>query len=199
LFGGTFDPPHIGHLVAANEVRAQLALDEVWLVVANEPWQKVGARDVSPAGPRLAMVEAAVAGVDGLVATDIEIQRGGLTYTVDTLRDIIAAEPQVQLWVAVGADAAAGLPTWKDIDEVRHLARLAVVTRPGLDGDRPSGRVLDELRHDDRVDWVQIPRLDIESRDLRRRIADGRPVDFLIPAPVTAVIRRHALYGGALV
>jgi nicotinate-nucleotide adenylyltransferase len=199
VFGGTFDPPHIAHLVAALEVRHQLALDEVWLVVANEPWQKVGVHDVSPAAERLAMVRAAVADLDGLIASDVEIQRGGLTYTVDTLREIRRREPAAELFLVVGADAAAGLDTWKDLDEVRRLARLVVVTRPALASDDRLAGALDELRGDDRVDWVEIPRLDVESNDIRRRIAEGRPVELLVPAAVASVIREHALYGGALV
>jgi nicotinate-nucleotide adenylyltransferase len=199
LLGGTFDPPHIGHLVAALHVRHQLGLDEVRLVVANEPWQKVGTRSISPAPDRLAMVRAAVAGLEGIDASDMEIRRGGSTYTVDTVHALLAEEPSADLHVVVGADAAAGLPTWKDIDEVRRWARLVVVTRPGVVPSADGDDVLAALRADDRVAWVEIPRLDIESNDIRARFGDGRPVEFLVPPGVASVIRERALYGGALV
>jgi nicotinate-nucleotide adenylyltransferase len=198
IFGGTFDPPHIGHLVAAVNVRQQLDLDVVTLMVANEPWQKVGSHQVVPASLRLAMVAAAVDGVPGLEASGMEIDRGGLTYTVDTLHQLVATNPDAELHVVIGADAAAGLSTWKRVDEVRALARLVVVTRPGV-ALGPDTAALDALRADANVDWVEIPRLDVASHDIRSRVADGRPIDFLVPASVASVITDHALYGGAFV
>src|SRR6187549_948335 len=130
VFGGTFDPPHVGHLVAAVNVRHSLSLDRVLLMVANDPWQKSGSRCISDAADRLAMVEAAVAGVDGLEAGAAEIERGGTSYTADTLATL-SSDGSRELFLIVGSDAAAGLATWERGDEVRRLSTVVVVTRPG--------------------------------------------------------------------
>ncbi|HEX5367598.1 MAG TPA: nicotinate-nucleotide adenylyltransferase, partial [Acidimicrobiales bacterium] len=132
IFGGTFDPPHVGHLVTAVNVRYELALDRVLLVVNDQPWQKVATRDVSPAADRLAMVEAAVGTVEGLEASGVEIDRGGLSYTADTLRELQDGHPEAELFVVLGSDAAAGLATWERVEEVRELATVVVVDRPGV-------------------------------------------------------------------
>ena len=131
IFGGTFDPPHVGHLVTAVNVRHELGLDRVLLVVSNVPWQKVGTREISPAEARLAMVEAAVADVEGLEASRIELDAGGPSYTADTLATLLAEDPGRELFVILGADAAAGLLTWERCEEVRDLATIVVVERPG--------------------------------------------------------------------
>ena len=131
LFGGTFDPPHVGHLVTAVNVRHALKLDLVVLMVANDPWQKQGTRSISPAADRVAMVRAAVSGVDGLVAGDDEIRRGGPSFTADTLAALAARYPDAQLFTILGDDAASGLSTWSRIDEVVAMSQLVVVDRPG--------------------------------------------------------------------
>jgi nicotinate-nucleotide adenylyltransferase len=131
IFGGTFDPPHVGHLVTAVNVRHDLELDRVLLVVNDQPWQKLGTRDISPAADRYAMVEAAVGSVEGLEASRVEIDRGGMSYTADTLRTLLDEEPGRELFVILGSDAAVGLPTWERADEVRKLATVVVVERPG--------------------------------------------------------------------
>lgn len=186
MFGGTFDPPHVGHLVTAVDVRHALDLDEVLLVVANEPWQKLGSRPISPAEDRLAMVEAAVAGVEGLSACDLEIVRGGHSYTADTLAELRARHPAASLFLILGADAATGLPTWERMDEVRSGASLVVVDRPGA----PPPEVPEGW------DWVrvEVPRLEVSSTDLRDRVADGRPLDYLLPRDVVACVRERQLY-----
>jgi len=186
VFGGTFDPPHVGHLVTAVNVRHTLALDVVLLVVANDPWQKTGARPVSSAADRLAMVEAAVGDVHGLEASDIELRRGGTSYTADTLAALGEQHPGAELVLVLGSDAAAGLPTWERADEVRELAAIAVVTRPGSEeGAPPPGWT-----------WtrVETPRLEVSSTDLRSRILDGRPLDYLLTPPVIACIDARGLY-----
>lgn len=186
VFGGTFDPPHVGHLVVAVNVRHALELDEVQLVVANVPWQKVGERDVSPAEDRLAMVEAAVADVHGLVTSDREVRRGGPSFTADTLAELQADAPGVELFLVLGSDAAAGLDTWERAEEVQALARLVVVERPGeLPTAVPSGW---------RFERVECPRLEVSSTDLRARVVDGRPLDFLVPPAVISCIDRRHLY-----
>lgn len=186
LFGGTFDPPHVGHLAAAVNVRYELRLDRVLLVVNNVPWQKVGTRRISPAEDRFAMVAAAVEGVEGLEASRIEIDAGGLSYTADTVATLLAEDPNRELYLILGSDAAAGLPTWERADEVREQVTLVVVERPG------SPR-LDPLPGW-REERVQVPSLEVSSTELRARAEAGRPLDFLVPGPVVACIRERGLY-----
>lgn len=188
VFGGTFDPPHIGHLVAAIEVRHALGLDRVLLVVANEPWQKTGTRPISEAADRLAMVEAAVEGVEGLEASSIEIEHGGPSYTADTLGALAAADPDGRRFLILGADAAAGLDTWERAEAIPDLATLVLVDRPGLVGPAaPQGWAFER---------VEMPRLDVSSTDLRQRAVDGRPLGFLTPGAVVSFIRERRLYRG---
>jgi nicotinate-nucleotide adenylyltransferase len=186
LFGGTFDPPHVGHLVTAVNVRYALGLDSVVLMVANSPWQKDGTRPISPAADRLAMVEAAVADVEGLIAGDAEIRRGGPSFTADTLQGMARCYPDAELYTIVGDDAAAGLTTWQRYDEVVALSHLVVVDRPGEQVELPAG-----------FDWlrVEVPRLEVSSTDLRARVVDGRPLDYLLPPTVIEGIRHRRLYG----
>ena len=195
LFGGTFDPPHVGHLVTAVNVRHALDLDAVFLMVANVPWQKEGTRTITPAIDRLAMVEAAVRGVPGLVAGRWEIDRGGPSYTADTLEGLSARWPEALFFTIVGDDAAAGLHTWERIETVCALSRIVVVDRPGrharIDGpDRPA----DGLDLEAGSIHVEVPHLEVSSTDLRARFFDGRPLDYLITEPVLAVIRQRSLY-----
>lgn len=188
VLGGTFDPIHVGHLVTAVNVRHALDLDRVLLVVANDPWQKSAAVEAA-AADRLAMVEAAVLDVEGLEASAIELERGGPSYTADTLAALRRRHPEVQLHLVLGSDAARGLDTWERADEVRDLAHLVVVTRPGAEADTPP------------AGWtwthVEVPRLDVSSTDLRARVADGRPLSWLITDPVVRVIRERGLYDPA--
>lgn len=185
LFGGTFDPPHIGHLVTAINVRHALDLDQVILMVANVPWQKEGTRHITPAADRFAMVEAAVAAVDGLVAGRLEIDLGGPSYTADTLAALAEQDPDAELFTIVGDDAAAGLHTWERSEEVVECSRLVVVDRPGEPVSLP-----------DDVEWihVEVPHLSVSSTDLRARVADGRPLNYLVTTPVLTVIAERGLY-----
>jgi nicotinate-nucleotide adenylyltransferase len=186
IFGGTFDPVHVGHLVAATWAREALQLDRVLLVVANVPWQKADTRVVSPAEDRLRMVEAAVHGVPGVEASRVEIDRGGPSYTIDTVREVLDAAPSARPFVIVGADVAAELGTWRRAEELRRAVTLVVVDRGGVgSGEDPPGW---EVRR------VGIPALDISSSQLRQRLAQGRSVDFLIPEPAIRCIRQLNLY-----
>lgn len=186
LFGGTFDPPHVGHLVTAINVRHALALDLVILMVANDPWQKTADRDVSSATDRLAMVEAAVGEVDGLAPGRVEIDHGGPSYTADTLVALTSLYPSAELFTIVGDDAAAGFTTWERHEEVAERSTLVVVDRPGAPVELPNG-----------FHWlrVEVPHLDVSSSDLRQRCSDGRPLEFLVTEPVLRVIRERGLYG----
>ncbi|MCB0971566.1 MAG: nicotinate-nucleotide adenylyltransferase [Acidimicrobiales bacterium] len=185
IFGGTFDPPHIGHLLAATEARTALGLDRVLMVVANEPWQKVGTRPLSAASDRLALVEAAVAGAEGLEVSDLELRRGGPSYTADTLADVGRDHPEAELFVILGKDAAVGFTTWERYEEVADRAALVVVDRPGTPA--PT---------DPRFDWIRldIPELEISSTDLRQRVAEGRSIAYLTPMEVASVIDDRGLY-----
>lgn len=185
IFGGTFDPPHVGHLAAAVNARHDLGLDRVLLVVANVPWQKVGERPVSAAGARLELVRLAVGDVEGVEASDLEIRRGGESYTADTVAELLDEDPSRDLFVIVGSDAAEGLPTWERVEEVRARATVVVVDRPGGSWGPPPGW---EVRR------VEVPRLEISSTDLRQRVVDGRPLDYLVPAAVVSGIERLGLY-----
>jgi len=185
IFGGTFDPPHVGHLVTAVNVRHALDLDRVILMVANVPWQKEGTRAITPAEDRLAMVEAAVAGVEGLEAGRWEIDHGGPSFTATTLAGLVRIHPDAEFFTIVGDDAAAGLTTWERLDDVLSLSEIVVVDRPGVHAPVPDGI---PCHH------VEVPHLDVSSTDLRRRIVDGRPLDFLVTSPVLAVINERALY-----
>lgn len=187
LFGGTFDPPHVGHLVTAVNVRHALSLDLVILMVANIPWQKEGSRWITPAEDRLAMVEAAVADVSGLVPGGIEVDLGGPSYTADTLERLAKEYPEAAFYTIVGDDAAAGLTSWERYQEVADRSSLVVVDRPGARVELP-----------DVVEWirVEVPRLEVSSTDLRARFTDGRPLDYLVTEPVLDVIAARGLYRG---
>jgi len=182
IFGGTFDPIHVAHLVAAMSARHQCELARVLLVVAGDPWQKHGTV-VASADDRFAMVAAAIEGVDGLEASRIEIDRPGPSYMVETAETLHA--PDCELFLVIGADAASRLSTWHRADDLRGLVTLAVVGRS------EGAPVVDD-------GWnmvaVNMPRLDISSTDLRERIANGISVDFLIPGPAVRVIRDRNLY-----
>ena len=187
IFGGTFDPPHIGHLVTAVNVRHDLELDRVLLVVNNVPWQKAGSRPISPAEDRLAMVEAAVGDVEGLEASRIEIDAGGMSYTADTLATL-QADSSPELFLILGADAAAGLPTWERAEEVCAAVTVVAVERPGT----PPATPLPGWR------WVrvEVPAIEVSSTDLRNRIRDGRPLDYLVTHEVVDCIEARGLYRG---
>jgi nicotinate-nucleotide adenylyltransferase len=186
VFGGTFDPVHLGHMVAAVNVRHALQLDEVLFVVANVPWQKVAGRTVTPAEDRMAMVEAALQGRPGLVPSRIELDRGGDSYMADTLEALAAERPGDELYFIAGSDVADALGTWERTDVVQRLATLVVVNRPGV--------AVPRLGEGWRVATVEIPNLEISSTDLRARAADGRPLDFLVPAPAVQLIKERGLY-----
>jgi nicotinate-nucleotide adenylyltransferase len=186
LFGGTFDPPHVGHLVTAVNVRHALDLDLVIMMVANVPWQKEGTRPITPALDRLAMVEAAVSDVPMLRPGREEIDLGGNSFTADTLAVLAEEYPGADFFTIIGDDAAAGLRTWTRWEEVVERSQLVVVDRPG-----------EAVALADDIDWirVEVPRLEVSSTDLRARFTDGRPLDYLVTQPVLDVIRNRGLYG----
>jgi nicotinate-nucleotide adenylyltransferase len=188
IFGGTFDPIHVGHLVAAVNAKDALGMDRVLLVVANVPWQKADLRAVSSAEDRLALVDAAVGDVPGLEASRLEIDRGGESYTADTLSELRQSGPNDELFLIVGWDVAGDLATWERHEEIQRLATLVVVNRPGAG--HPQGLDDDGWR----VVEVTVPNLEISSTDLRARALDGRPLDYLVPESAVRCIRARGMY-----
>lgn len=184
MLGGTFDPVHVGHVVAAVESRAGLRLDRVLFVVAGDPWQKRG-RVVASAADRLALVEAAVEGIDGIEASAIEVDRAGPSVTADTL-GALAGQGR-ELFLLLGADSVANMGTWKRLEDTRGLATVVVIERAGDAHAEPPGGGW-------RFERLSIPRLDITSTDLRDRLAAGRPIDGLVPPAVVSEIRERGLY-----
>ncbi|WBB66903.1 nicotinate-nucleotide adenylyltransferase [Micromonospora sp. WMMD812] len=187
IMGGTFDPIHHGHLVAASEVADRFGLDEVVFVPTGKPWQKVD-EPVSPAEDRYLMTVIATASNPRFQVSRVDIDRGGPTYTVDTLRDLHAEYgPKVQLYFITGADALAKILSWKDLDEIFELAHFIGVTRPGF-------VLTDRHLPADTVSLVQVPAMAISSTDCRDRVARGEPVWYLVPDGVVQYIAKRRLY-----
>lgn len=180
--GGTFDPIHLGHLVAAAEVSHRLSLDEMFFVPTGVPWQKQD-REVTDAEHRYVMTVLATDRT-GFRVSRVDIDRDGPTFTVDTLRDLHAALDPADLFFIVGADALAGVDTWREPGAVRELAHLVGVSRPGheLGGAHEQATIL------------EIPGIDVSSTMCRERVARGEPIDFLVPAAVCDYIHKYALY-----
>jgi len=186
VMGGTFDPVHHGHLVAASEVGHNFALDEVIFVPTGQPYQKE-TRVVSAAEDRYLMTVIATASNPRFSVSRVDIDRPGPTYTIDTLRDLHAAGPNDELFFITGADALAEILTWHAVDELFTLAHFVGCTRPGH---RLSGAGLP----DDKVSLVEIPALAISSTECRARVAAGEPVWYLVPDGVVQYIAKRHLY-----
>ena len=186
IMGGTFDPIHHGHLVAASEVESLFELDEVIFVPTGEPWQK-SERRVSTAEHRYLMTVIATASNPRFWVSRVDIDRAGPTYTIDTIRDIAAQRPGAELFFITGADALGQILTWKDADEALKLARFVGVTRPGYE-------LSDAHLPTDSVMLLDVPAMAISSSDCRERVAAGRPVWYLVPDGVVQYINKHALY-----
>ncbi|BBG03532.1 MULTISPECIES: nicotinate-nucleotide adenylyltransferase [Pseudonocardia] len=186
VMGGTFDPIHHGHLVAASEVADRFALDEVIFVPTGEPWQKTD-RDVAPAEDRYLMTVVATASNPRFTVSRVDIDRRGPTYTADTLADLHAAMPEAKLFFITGADALQQILSWRKVDELFSHAHFVGVTRPGYelaDGHLPQGSVT----------TVEVPAMAISSSECRARVAAGRPVWYLVPDGVVQYISKRSLY-----
>ena len=190
ILGGTFDPPHAGHLAAAVAVQTQVGLDDVVLMVANEPWQKVSDRQVTPARLRFEMTDALVQGMSGLRADDREIRRGGPTYTVDTLEEILAEQPDTEIFLIIGADTAQRLETWHRPSDVVRLSTIVIVNR-----NDSNNTALGFLR-DARVVNVSMNPVDVSSSAIREAVARAESIDSATSASVASIIRDHSLYSG---
>ncbi|GAB4313804.1 MAG: nicotinate-nucleotide adenylyltransferase [Candidatus Zixiibacteriota bacterium] len=184
IVGGTFDPIHIGHLILAVQAREQLSLDRVLLIPNNQSPLKSNA-PVASFADRLAMVECAVAGVDGIEASDIEGQRGGVSYMIDTLRGLDQTYPGASFVLILGTDALHDLPMWRESDAIRRHATIAAVARGGESIDTT----------DRTLEVVSMPRVDISATEIRQRLNAGKSIDFLTPMSVITYIRDKGLYG----
>ena len=191
IFGGTFDPPHNGHLAAARAAIASLGLDRLLLVVANDPWQKSGRREISDADDRFALTQCLAEGIPGAEASRLEIDRGGPSYSVVTAEEIEAqaaraGQPSPELYLVVGADLVSELESWHRPSDLRRLVTLAVVTRPNIgEGAVPDGW---------RAVWVVGPAVDVSSSAVRERLHAGASIQGLVPEDVIRCIERRDLY-----
>jgi nicotinate-nucleotide adenylyltransferase len=192
ILGGTFNPPHVGHLVMAQEALDQLGLDRVVLMPVAMPPHKEALADPG-ADVRLELCELATAGAPGVAVSDLEIERGGASYTVDTLRALHEREPEHALTFIVGGDMAYSLPSWREPEAVLRMARLAVAERDGLRREDIAQR-LAPLHSGDRVAFFDMPRLDLSSSAIRERVAAGRSIRYLVPDPVIEAITSRRLY-----
>lgn len=174
IFGGTFDPIHIGHLAIASAAAHGAGLDKVLFVVAHSPWQKEGTREITPSEVRFEMVRAATTARTDFVASDIEILRGGSSYTIDTVSELKEQSPLDEFVLVVGTDVVASLDTWHRNQDLLHMCSLAIIDRPGHIGAMPPPRW--------RYKRIDAPSLDLSSSMLRRRFREGKPIDYLVPA-----------------
>jgi len=194
ILGGTFDPPHVGHLILAEEARSQLGLRKVVWVPAGVPWRK-GERPVSPAAERLEMVARAISENEAFELSRLETQRTGPSYMVETLETLRGRSEGSELILIMGSDALSDLPNWKEPARLVELARLAVASR--AEGDDVLAEVENALPGvRERIAWVKMPRIEISSTDLRRRVAEGRSVRYLVPDAVGDYIHKGGLYRG---
>jgi nicotinate-nucleotide adenylyltransferase len=189
VMGGTFDPIHHGHLVAASEVQAWFDLDEVVFVPTGEPWQKSG-REVSAPEDRYLMTVIATASNPRFSVSRVDIDRGGPTYTIDTLRDLGASRPDTDFFFITGADALAQILTWRDADGVFELAHFVGCTRPGTTIDDAT---IDRLPGG-KVTLIEVPALAISSTECRARASKGDPVWYEVPDGVVQYIAKRGLY-----
>ncbi len=198
LYGGTFDPIHVGHLIVARAVREQLELDRVVLIPSARPPHKQ-TTELTDASHRLAMARLAVKGEDGLEASDCEVKRTGPSYTIDTVtafRERLGPQAEV-IWL-IGADTLGELSSWYRVEALADACRIVIAARPGWESPDPAA-LRDRLR-DDQLDRLRssllaTPRVDVSASDIRRRAAAGRSIRWLVPEPVRQYIADHALYG----
>jgi nicotinate-nucleotide adenylyltransferase len=186
VMGGTFDPIHYGHLVAASEAASAFGLDKVLFVPTGEPWQK---QTITDADHRLAMTKLAIAGNSLFEISTVDVLRAGPTYTIDTLREIHESNPVADLYFITGADSIAQIDSWKDSSQIWPLAHFVGVTRPGHSLEVPKSAAGD-------VSLLEIPALAISSTDIRARVESGKPIDYLLPDSVIDYIHANNLYQG---
>ena len=192
ILGGTFNPPHLGHLVCAQEAHSQLGLDRVLFVPARIPPHKPVEHEPGPEH-RLEMCRLAVAGDGRFAVSDMELQREGPSFTVDTLKALSTQVPQDELVLILGGDIAAGLTEWHEPEQVLELATVAIAERRGTPRDAVD-RTLAQLTGGDRARFFAMPRIEVSSTMLRRRVSPGQPIRYFVPDQVEEYIQRHGLY-----
>jgi nicotinate-nucleotide adenylyltransferase len=196
VLGGTFDPPHIGHLMLAEEARLALSLGRVLFVPAGDPWRKVG-RELSPPEHRLAMVRLAVGADPNYAVSTLEIEREGPSYTVETLTALHEQLPaDSELFFIVGQDSLADLPNWRQPQRIISLARLAVAARAAWESAQADALEKEVPGISQRLVWLDMPRIDISSTAVRQRVRQGQSIRSWVPPPVEEYIRQHGLYLG---
>lgn len=182
ILGGTFDPPHIGHFIIADEVRAALQLDEIWFIPNNEPPHK--GKALTDNNHRLAMLQLVIKENECFRVNTIELEREGKSYTIDTIYALNELHPDIKFYFIIGGDMVEYLPHWKDIDELVKMIEFVGVKRHQYD-----------LKSPYPVKEVQIPLIDISSTEIRKRIKSGEPFQFYLPKEVYRYIKEHRLYG----
>jgi nicotinate-nucleotide adenylyltransferase len=195
ILGGTFNPPHLGHLICAQEALVQLSLERVLLIPAGVPPHKPVVEQEPGALHRLELCRRAVAGDERFEVSALEVERPGPSFTVDTLAELHSRTPDSELVLIVGGDAAAGLPTWQDPERILSLATLAVARRRGT-ARSSIDEALSSLRGGERAEFFRMPRIGISSTDIRRRVRRQQPIRYLVPDGVASYIEEHRLYGG---
>ena len=185
IFGGTFDPPHNGHLIAAQDACEALQLDRLLFIPAGNPSHKRD-QSISPAAIRLEMLQAAVVGDNRFEVSDVELRRPGFSYTADTLRQLKDMHPGAEFYLLLGADQVRDLPTWYQPEEVARLARIVLISRSGIDAVPQVESLV--------FTTVRITRIDVSASDIRQRVAEGRSIRYLVPAAVETIIRERGLY-----
>lgn len=190
MFGGAFDPPHIAHVALARCAVEQLGLDELRIVPTGNAWHK--ARDLSDGAHRLEMARHAFAGIPQAVVDDREVRRPGASYTVDTLRQLRAEQPQAQLYLVMGADQAASFARWREPQEIARLAIISIAERPRPDA--PSGQFDATGIPGGRWQPIALPLMPVSATDIRERLATGQGITDLVPAAVARYIDQHHLY-----
>jgi nicotinate-nucleotide adenylyltransferase len=195
ILGGTFNPPHLGHLVAAQEAYLQLRLDRVMLIPARTPPHKP-VEDEPGAEHRFELCRLAVDGDERFAVSDLEMARSGPSFTVDTLDQLHSQAPDSELFLIVGGDVAAGLPRWREPERVLSLATLIVAKRRGT-ARSSIDAALHGLRGGDRTEFFEMPRIGISSTMVRTRVRARQPIRYLVPDTVARYIEEHRLYGGS--
>jgi nicotinate-nucleotide adenylyltransferase len=194
ILGGTFNPPHIAHLLCASEARAQLGLDRVWLMPAGVPPHKP-TTDEPGVAHRVTMCRLAVAAhSEWLEVSELEVEREGPSYTADTLREVHAMHPDAELTFIVGGDMAWSLPTWREPEAILELAQIAVAERVGARREEVREQLAGLAGAGERVVYIDVPRIDISSAALRQRVRGGRPITYLVPDAVSNYIAEWSLY-----
>ena len=194
ILGGTFNPPHLGHLISAQEAYVHLRLDQVLVIPANIPPHKAVEDEPGPAH-RVELCRLAVQGDDRFAVSELEIDRDGPSFTVDTLEELNSKAPDSDLFLILGADIAAGLPGWREPGRVLSLSRLAIAERPGTSRADVEAAIR-QVHGGDRAEFFPMPTIEISSTDIRRRVARGEPINYMVPDAVARYVHEHRLYGG---